>query len=172
MRKTLLVSCFLIGGCSEPGPAVALSYWATDGAQNHKGVLTIHEHHACSGDVVVFSSSRIPQVGELTGIEPEQVLEYSGSGEIVRRWSVPINRYVQAVVGNAVLLPFAFERSIAISNDGTFEIVETPIQKDEPVNCPSAVLEEMPDSGYPRCHALSIDGEDAVRRIAYEGPCT
>jgi hypothetical protein len=149
-----------------------LSYWATDGASNHRGVLTIHEHAACSGNVVVFSSSQIPRIGELKGIEPEKVLEFSDSGEIIRRWAVPINRYVEAVADDKVLLPFAFERSIAIGENGSFEIVETPVQRDELIDCPISVLEEISGSGYLRCHALSTKDGDGVRRIAYEGPCT
>jgi hypothetical protein len=130
--------------------------------------------HPCSGVVNKFIK-RVPSPTDPAS-RPERVYEYNPTGEVIAEWWVPIETRVQAIEGDRLLLKTWIESTeeapaflIALRPQGNFQVVpfsEAPEEK--LTECPK----DLPDSEFLDCFEFVDQGTGAVRRIAYEGPCT
>lgn len=130
--------------------------------------------HPCSGVMKKFIKV-VPSPSDPVS-QPERVYEYTPTGEVIAEWWVPIETRVKAIEGEQLLLstwindteespPF----QVVVRPKGNFHIVpsrETPEAK--LTECPK----DLPDAEFLDCFEFVDQGTGAVRRIAYEGPCT
>ena len=182
MRKWVMIIIFIsltllqngVHGADE----VDLSFWAGKGAKTDKRVLKIMPHCCCSGDIAVARLSRLPLPGEKDPLEPELVLELTESGEVLRRWPLPVDMRILAVEGDQILIPIAPRTGsnsvmgIFISSQG--EVLKTVIPSNltEPVIYKCPPLPEFGRSAYVRCWIFRDLSNGKTRRLAYQGPCT
>ena len=162
----------LIGGCATQSVPLVFSYFGEDTAKSQRGFVASYPHHACSGDVAIFSSTRIPGFEEVPGIFPDKIVEFSESGEILRRWAVPLESNIVAVANETVLFVYAPELAIAVGEHGDFDVTEMVYQASDQIECPESVEAEFPGSSYMRCLSFVESKESKPRLIALEAPCT
>jgi len=170
---TLLQNGFVYGA-----DEVDLPFWAGKGAKTDKRVLTIKPHCCCTGDIAIARLSRLPLPGEKDPLEPELVLELDESGEVLRRWPLPVDTRILAIDGDQILVPIAprsgSNSAVAIFISSQGEILKTvmPNNLTEPViyKCPS--LPEFGKSAYVRCWMFRDLSNGKIRRLAYQGPCS
>ena len=164
----------LVGACA-PAPervSLAFSYWGDDRATNQLGYVASYSHHACSGDVAIFSSTHIPRFEEVPGITPDKIVEFSEFEEILGKRAVPLESNIVAVINDTVVFGYAPDLAIAVDQQGNFDVISMVYQAFHPIECPVFLSAEFPGSAYMRCRSF-VEGEKSkTRLIAYEDPCT
>jgi hypothetical protein len=110
-------------------------------------------------------------------LEPELVVELSAAGEIIRRWSMPVDVIVSGVAGDAIFVPLkplmgsVSDEALRISPNGQFSIVRSPkFPEAVPYTCPA--LQEFGDSAYLGCWEMRDMNSGSPRLLAFQGPCT
>ena len=183
MRNCIMIIIFffvtllqngLVCGADE----VELPFWAGKDAKTDKRVLKIMPHCCCSGDIAIARLSRLPLPGEKNPLEPELALELNESGEVLRRWPLPVDMRILAVDGDRILVPIAprtgsnTTMAIFISSQGEVFKTDMPNNFTEPViyKCPS--LTDFGKSAYVRCWIFRDLSSGKIRRLAFQGPCT
>ncbi len=163
---------------ADPGEkAPVLSFWAGPGAKNDKRVIEVEDHHACSGQRAYARVSQMPTPNSKGPLQPELVVELSRSGGVVRRWSMPIDEIVLGVRGNRIIVPYrddqhSDEKVLLISSDRSFSIAQRPSSLAEPSTFACPRIRDIGKSNYLRCFEFRDLASNAVRRLAYQGPCT
>jgi len=72
-------------------------FWPKPGAENDPRVSVI-EDGPC-GEVATARVATIPLHGKDPALEPERVIERGPNGEVVNRWSTPVDSYPIAIRG-------------------------------------------------------------------------
>jgi len=181
-RQLLIILVLGVVGCSPAmrGDVVQVRFWAGDGAKDDPRVVDVTPHYSCAADVAVARIAVLPRAGEKGPLEPERVVEVSNAGDIIRRWSMPVDLIVAAVKGEHILVPLApmeaapSARGLLISPQGTATLTEVPPQLPEPIpyECPDSLNREFGTSAYLRCFEFHDLATGDVRRLAFQGPCT
>jgi len=152
-----------------------MHFWVDPEAERDRRVVKIYEHCCCEGDVAVAQIASMPPAGD-RALEAELAVELSPAGEIVRRWSLPIDSIIVAVSESVLVVPDhetrAGARAFAISETGGIRWTTIPPSTDpgRVVECPP--LADFGESAYLRCFEFKDRASGALRRIAYQGPCT
>jgi len=164
----------LVYGADE----VDLPFWAGKGARTDKRVVAIVPHCCCSGTLAIARVSQLPAVGEKDPPEPELALELNEKGEILRRWPLPVDKIILAIRGEQILVQIAPKNSsksvkaIYISSQGEVSKAEAPDNLTEPVSYKCPNLPEFGKSAYLRCWIFRDLSSGAIRKLAFQGPCT
>ena len=172
--SAILLQNSLVYGADE----VDLPFWAGKGAQTDKRVLEIVPHCCCSGTLAVARVSQLPAVGEKDPLEPELALELNEKDEVVRRWPLPVDKIILAIKGEQILVQIAPKngskpiKAIYISPQGEVSKAEVPAYLTEPVSYICPHLPEFGKSAYLRCWIFRDLSSGAIRRLAFQGPCT
>jgi hypothetical protein len=150
--------------------------WAGANAKADPRVVEIVEHHACTGDVAIIRVDRMPSPRRKATLDPELVVELSQTGEIIRRWPMPIDSTVAAISGGQIIVPRGDARggaeALGITETGDLLLTTVPASADfgKWIKCPP--IREFRDSAYLRCFEHRDLGSGQTRRLAYQGPCT
>ena len=168
----LLVVAWTALARSGSGPTVfEVSVWAAPGAEKDPRVLRVFDHPACSGRVAVLRTTSIPTKGPF---RPELVIEFTEAGHALRKWPMPVDAYVAGIRGDQIIVPRTLERvpaaALSITPTGRLSASRVPTESGNSIACP--VLPEFKGSAYLQCFEFHDLGTGAIRRLAYEGPCT
>jgi hypothetical protein len=145
-----------------------LPFWPRTGAATDG--FDLHEHPC--GESLLTRVRAIPLDDPV--IEPELVIEYDEDGMELRRWFIPIDRNVDGLDGEVLMVPL-FRREgrepaqLRIRPDGGF-IVAPPVEPAEPEFVPCPTLEAFTGSDYRVCFRFREGGRD--RYLTMELPCT
>src|SRR5688572_11665283 len=82
-----------------------MEFWAGPGAEKDPRVISIREHGPCSGKVALARISVMPPQSNQATLRPELAVELSAAGSIIRRWPLPVDSVVVAVVGQRLIIP-------------------------------------------------------------------
>jgi hypothetical protein len=176
-----IVALFLLAlppvasSAAERKDLVEVRVWAGPNARSDPRVVEIMEHHACGADVAVIRVDRLPPRRRGAALAPELVVEFSQDGDVIRRWSMPVDSIVIGVLGERIVVPRSDAGAgadvLTIGEEGDLFVTAMAHMPEfgKPVPCPS--LPEFGASAYLRCfeHRDIVSGQ--VRRIAYQGPC-
>jgi hypothetical protein len=127
--------------------------------------------HPC-GWVREIEVTRLPPPGSIGHVAgTETVVEFDANGNILRRWSLPVDAFPLAIDG--ALLEFGYGRG-AFVVDAKGRLRETAYRErpSEAITCPSAVEAEYRGSEFLICVRLNDLGSNASRNLAFEGVCT
>lgn len=155
------------------GGEIILPFWAGPGATKDKRVSEIEEHHACAGKIAYARVSRMPAPGSKGALQPELVVEVAPSGSIIGRWALPVDEIVLGVRGEEIVASHGGDESaLFVSRNRSLRVGPRPRELPKPTvgECPR--LPEFGQSAYLRCFTFSDLESKAVRRLAYQTPCT
>src|SRR5262245_57191120 len=96
---------------SLQGRTFEMEFWAGPCAEKDPRVVSVREHGPCSGKVALARITVMPAHSDKATLRPELAVELSASGSIIRRWSLPVDSVVVAVVGQRLIIPVG-ERSL------------------------------------------------------------
>ena len=172
---------FLLAGnsarASSGMEAAVIGFWAGPGVKSDKRVIKLEDHHACSGQRAYARVSEMPAPDTNGSLQPELVVELSISGAIVQRWPMPVDETVIGIRGDQILVPYRGDRSsetkvLNISSNRSISLSSQPavLPDSSSFDCP--LLPEFGDSAYLRCFEYLDLESNAVRRLAFQGPCT
>lgn len=168
---------FFWSSVAVAGGGLSLAFWAGPGVENDKRVTEIEEHHACAGKRAYARVTRMPVPGAKGALQPEVVVELSPSGSVIGRWSLPVDEIVLGVRGKDIVAPYrgdsaTDESALFISRDRSLRVGPRPSELPKPTagECPR--LPEFRQSAYLRCFAFVDLESKAIRRFAYQMPCT
>ena len=157
-----------------------LPFWAGPDIDSSGSVVSIVEHHACSGRIAYAAVTRISSLDDSEMLVPELVVEFDESGEIVSRWPTPVEPQVVAIDADEIWIrnpePVSTEVTpppsyLAIRPDGSFRQLPGPLPSGPKlIECPS--LPEFDATAYLRCWLYADRETSAERRLGYQGPCT
>ena len=181
VRKLILVCAVSLGTSCSSSTApnretVELRLWAGPGARSDSRVLEVSRHCCCGGEIAVARVSQLPLPGSRGPLEAELAVELSEIGVVLRRWPLPADLIVTGVKNEHLLISLApmgdFARGILISPRGILSTTTVPKERSEPrlYTCPR--IPEFGNSAYLHCFEFQDLETGALRRIAYEGPCT
>ena len=174
MAMTLLA--FSTASAQEKGKQVyQIQLWAGPNAQDDKRVVGIYNHHACGSKIAIVRVDRMPAPAKKeSALGSELVVEFDKSGKVIRRWGMPVDAVVAAVVGDRIIVAVsaAAKQALSISSSGALALTPVPgttsfIQQTQ---CPA--IKAFRGSDYIRCFEFQDLNTAEVRRIAYQGPCT
>ena len=155
-----------------------LLFWAGEGARGDPRVADVSSHCCCSGDVAVARVSQLPLPGAGGPLEPELAVELGETGEVLRRWPLPVDLIVAGVAGDRILVPLApmltaaTDRAILISPDGAVAPTTVPPGLTTPALHVCPVIPDFGESEYLRCWEFRDLSSGQVWRLAFQGPCT
>jgi len=172
-----------MAGCScqasRTGPTSALKelvlpFWAGPDVQSSGAVISLREHHACSGTVAYARITKI-SLDDSEMLVPERVVEFDLAGEVVREWAAPVEPRVFGVSGEELWIrnPDLQGKTdyLAIRPDGAFRAFDGELEASAVVlQCPP--LRDFGESAYLRCWLHRDRSSGQERRLAYQGPCT
>ena len=152
-----------------------IQLWAGPNAKSDPRVVGIYNHHACDSKVAIVKVDRMPTPAKKESpLGSELVVEFDKSGKSIRRWGMPVDSQVAAVVGDRILvaLSSAGKQALSISSSGALALtpVPGPTSFIQQTQCPA--IKAFGGSGYLRCFEFQDLNSAEVRRIAYQGPCT
>ncbi len=154
-----------------------IGFWAGPGIENDNRVVRIEDHQACSGQRVFARVSEMPAPGANGSLQPELVVELSDAGTIIQQWPIPVDDIVIGIRGDQILVPYDGDSSgkakvLSISSNLSFSISSRPaaLPDSSSIDCP--ILPEFKESAYLRYFEYLDLESNAVRRLAYQGPCT
>lgn len=174
MRAFLLLTLLL--GCAQSAPTeLVLPFWAGPDIRTSDSVVSLREHHACSGTVAYARVTRVSSLDDSEVLVPERVVEFDAAGAVVREWPTPVEPFVLALDGAELLIrnpdPDHETEYIAIRPDGAFRAFDSELERRAaPLACPA--LPVFGKTAYLRCWLFQDGSSGEDRRIAYQGPCT
>lgn len=157
--------------------SISLAFWAGPGAEKDKRVTAIEEHHACAGRRAYALVTKMPAPGSKGALQPEVVAEISPSGRVIGRWSLPVDEIVLGIRGKQILAPYHIasaseESALFISRDRSLLVGARPTAIPKPVAVACPRIGEFGQSSYLRCFEYIDLESKAIRRLAYQMPCT
>jgi hypothetical protein len=152
-----------------------IQLWAGPNAKSDPRVVGIYNHHACDSKVAIVRVDRMPAPAKRQSpIGSELVVEIDKSGKIIRRWGMPVDAVVAAVVGDRVIvaLSAAGKQALSVSSSGALALtpIPGPTSFIQQTQCPA--IKAFGESAYVRCFEFQDLNSAEVRKIAYQGPCT
>jgi hypothetical protein len=171
LASVLAVLAFRVAA-TEPG--IPMVFWAGPGAEDFPGVTLIEDHHACSGRIAVATVAKIPLPSEEGALQPERVEELNEAGEVVQTWPMPVDSYVAAIEGEAILVrPLTHPDGNALRIDRSGEYAPKSlgqVMDADWVECPPRPNTD--ESAYRRCFLFKDTVSGEKRLVSYDGPCT
>ena len=153
-----------------------LLFWAKSGAKDDPRVWHELPYFLCNRQVVNANVTTMPNLKNDPALEPELVVEFGSSGEVIRRWPMPLDRTVGAICGNSIIIilspvPEPGVVAFFITSDGSIETryIPYPRYSKDPVTCPP--FEAFEDTADLRCFAYRDLKLGKRRLIAYREPC-
>ena len=156
---------------------ISLAFWAGPDAKRDKRVTAIEEHHACSGQRAYARVTRMPAPGSKGTLQPEVVVEFSPSGGVIGRWSLPVDEIVLGVRGKQIVVPHHSgsandESALFISLDRSLAVAPRPNEMPKAVTTTCPRIAKFRQSAYLRCFEYVDLESKVIRRLAYQMPCT
>jgi len=151
-----------------------LSFWAEDvPAQLEKFV----QDHPC-GEILTARVAEIPDPSRTPYLVPETVLELDDAGRMRTSWRIPIDSVVHSIRGNTILVTRTYTTKkgaeiavgLAVEPNGEFTVVAPADTLIEQIQCPE--LPSFGRSSYLNCWRLRDPDSGAIRRVAYQIPCS
>ncbi|MCV6623455.1 MAG: hypothetical protein OIF51_17080 [Cellvibrionaceae bacterium] len=166
----LFITSVLLLLFAHPVWAIDVWVWFNEEVNLHYKVLNLNQGNPC-GTTSEISLTSFPEPDAASEIGMEKVIEFS-EGAVVNRWSIPVDKYVLAVDGDSIYVPYR-KQALRLYQDGTYEVTSPPTYESRWIKqCPMEALSEFRGSSYVVCHEYRDLQTQVVRRIAYEGPCT
>ena len=151
MRLVVFCLCIIATGCASHESTYQLPFRFTGDAHVDSRFVSVSERLTCEGKVATYEATKIPLPGEVEGIEPELVVEFLSSGEIVRRWWIPLDTFVLAVVGERIYISHGKGQVLSLRESGEIELADLVHQKMGTSNCPITLMPETSDFTNLRC---------------------
>ena len=153
----------------QPTQTYELEFWPGPNVEKDPRVVSIHEHPC--GEAVTAKVKVMPSFRKGGALESEEVVELSASGQVMRRWPIPVDSSPKAVKGNELLVS-AGDWLIWVTPSGVIRRERSRKTFPEPASGNCQASKEFGESGYATCGQFKDLGSARVRRISYEGVCT
>ncbi len=163
-------------GAQEKAKTVyQIQLWAGPNAKSDPRVVGIHNHHACDGKIAIVRVDRMPAPAKKeSALGSELVVEFDKSGKVIRRWGMPVDAVVAAVVGDRIIAAVSAtsKNALSISSSGALALtpVPGPMSFIQQTQCPA--IKAFGGSDFIRCVEFQDLNSAELRRIAYQVPCT
>lgn len=151
-----------------------LKFWPGSGVELDGRTVRV-EPHPC-GSAAIARVSRVPPLVPVGPLIPDRIVEVSLTGEVMRRWAVPIDSIPVELVGDRVLVTDG-DRNYWIGIDGSLEIGPTKSPgPPEHASCNGDLRPEfgqtLHDPPFTQCQTLRDSASGKPRTLAFEGVCS
>ena len=180
MRPFLIIAMALLAlspaGAQEKAKQVyQIQLWAGPNAKADPRVVGVYNHHACESRIAIAKVDRMPAPAKKeSALGSELVVEFDKSGKVIRRWGMPVDAVVAAVVADRIIVAIsaAAKQALSISSSGALALtpVPGPTSFIQQTQCPA--IKAFGGSDYIRCFEFQDLNTAETRKIAYQGPCT
>lgn len=157
---------------AEKPTVYELSFWPGTEAESDSRVVKL-SHHPC-GMVAVARVTTMPPLKGDRSLEPEKVVEFSATGQVLRRWATPVDSTPIAIRGDRLLVEVAATEPVRIwiDIDGKIAPGDSNITAAiSPVACKN-IFQEFENSAYASCWRYQDLESGNFRILGFEGVCS
>ena len=156
------------GSIGSEAAVYEFEFWPGKGAEKDPRFVATKDHPC--GSVVLARVSSLPLFRQGAALIPELVMELSSSGEVIRRWPMPVDGRPIGLSGVDLLVKEAFEFWVTPQGAIAPYKDNLSLPKPEPIACkPSRA---SGDSAYVQCQRFRDLVSGKGRILSFEGVCT